>query len=297
MVMPVEAMSGAARAGLLASFGSREELLRDLAEATADNAQSKVLAIFAFEGFRDLVNRMGRPQSQAVLAELSVRLEQTVGSAGACYWPREDEFAVLCDANTTDIPTLLHLSVDALNERSKRVGVTAAFGMVTVPDEALEPIAALKVADAQLAAAQPGREPRALRRHLRQVVDDEAAPGPEESAPEPRRADPTDPASGAVRTWRIDQLLDIARTLTALSDAARIDNSQTSGLQGQPRDAARIPLLLKELGLRLIALDTLGGPPLPEADALAQDAGLRMANIGGRVLAALDEIGTALATA
>ena len=172
----MEALSGAARPDALASFGSREELLRELAEATTGSARSRVLAIFALDGFHHLVNRVGRPQSQAVLTELSTRLEQTIGTAGTCYWPREDEFALLCDADLPDLTALLSRASAALNERSATVGVTAAFGMVTVPDEASEPIEALKVADAQLAAALPGREPRALRRRLRTVTDEDIAP-------------------------------------------------------------------------------------------------------------------------
>jgi hypothetical protein len=66
----------------------------------------------------------------------------------------------------------------------------------------------------------------------------------------------------ARRVRRIDQLLDVASTLTRVADATRIDWADTSGLIGQPRDAARVPLLLEELELKHAGLLALGGPEL-----------------------------------
>jgi hypothetical protein len=104
-------------------------------------------------------------------------------------------------------------------------------------------------------------------------------------------------SADARRTRRIDQLLDVTGTLTMLADAARIDTRDTGTLQGRPRDGARIPLLLKELGIKLAALKALEGPEIAEAMKLIQETRPLAANISAKVLTALDEVGAALAAA
>ena len=98
------------------------------------------------------------------------------------------------------------------------------------------------------------------------------------------------------RMRRIEQLLDIANTLTALADAARIDWGDASRLIGQPRDPARIPVLLKELELKLTALVALGGPEIAQLNELIGMADSHM-SIEGAVFPAMDEIRSALAAA
>jgi GGDEF domain-containing protein len=297
-----ELLHGTASDSRPVQLGTRESLLVDLTEAVRHEARTSVLVIFGLAGFRGLVEHRGRPEGQALLAELSARLEHALGRAGACYRPREDEFALLCDASHPDLDSLLDRAVAALCDGGSPVSVTAAFGRVVVPAEASDPIAALRLADTRLAAAQPGREPREQRRHLRPVAPGDLPPGPEgEVAPigplAAMHAEMLEASACALRKWRIDRLLDIADTLTVLADAARIDDRQTGALQGMPRDPARIPLLAKELGLKLTALRVLGGPDVPAAKVLAEETHPRGVNTGVRVLAALDEIGEALAAA
>jgi hypothetical protein len=111
------------------------------------------------------------------------------------------------------------------------------------------------------------------------------------------QAEMVEASAASQRRWQVDHLLDLARTLTELADASRIDDSQSGGLVGQPRDAPRIPLLLKELGLKLAALRALGGPDLPGVSDLVQDADPRSGNSCAEVIAALEEIGSLLAAA
>jgi hypothetical protein len=66
----------------------------------------------------------------------------------------------------------------------------------------------------------------------------------------------------ARRARRIDQLLDVASALTLIADAVRVDWADTTGLIGQPRDAARVTLLVQELDLKQAGLVALGGPEL-----------------------------------
>jgi GGDEF domain-containing protein len=305
MVVAVENVVELVPSDRLTRFGSRERLLVDLGEAMRPEGTPKVLALFALTGFRECVASLGRPGSQALLGRLSSRLEQVVGPTGNCYWPREDEFALLCDAGTPALDSLLERAATALSERGAAVAISAACGAVTVPGEAADPLSALQLADARLNDAQPGREPRgrrqtfaAVQRHESDASD--AAPGGVDPSAEPLKAlqaEVIEASASRMRIWRVDQLLDLARTLTELADAARIDDGQTGGLQGQPRDAPRIPLLLKELGLKLAALRALGGPEIPGLCSLVEDASPRAGNTSAKVIAALDEIGTVLAVA
>ena len=100
----------------------------------------------------------------------------------------------------------------------------------------------------------------------------------------------------ARRERRIDQLLDVASTLTLVADAARVDWADTSGLIGQPRDVARVPFLLQELDLKHAGLVALGGP---EIAAVKRVIGLANspASIDAAVNDAIAEIKSTLAAA
>ena len=305
MVVAVENVVELVPADRLSRFGSRERLLVDLGEAMRPDGAPQVLALFALTGFHECVARLGRPGSQALLGRLSSRLEQVVGPTGRCYWPREDEFALLCDAATPALESLLERAAAALSERSAAVAVTATCGAVAVPAEAADPLSALQLADARLSDAQPGREARGRRQTFADVrrhepdppTDSRTADDPSAEPLKALQAEMIEASASRMRMWQVDQLLDLARTLTELADAARIDDGQTGGLQGQPRDAPRIPLLLKELGLKLAALRALGGPEIPGLSSLVGDANPRAGNTSAKVIAALDEIGTVLAAA
>jgi GGDEF domain-containing protein len=281
--------SGRPKGDSLAAFGSREELLCDLATAVDPAAPPRVLAIFGLGGFHAVVASLGRPEGQALLESLAERLVRESGAAGRCYWPREDEFALLCEAGAEVPAQLLAEAAAALQERRGHVEVTAGVGIVQLPEEACDALSALRLADERLGAAVPAREPRSRRRHLRPVPDADGADSP--------AAEDADAGAGALRRWHVDQLLDLARTLTLLADAARVDYSGGDGLQGQPREPARIPLLAREVALKLTALRTLGGPEIPEAAGLATEAGRRPGSVAAQVPAALDAIDAALSRA
>jgi hypothetical protein len=100
----------------------------------------------------------------------------------------------------------------------------------------------------------------------------------------------------ARRVRRVDQLLDLAGTLTQIADAARIEWGDTGKLMGQPRDPGRIPLLLQELELKLTGLQALGEPELAATKRLTGMAN-SPASIDTAVLDAIDEIKATLAAA
>ena len=139
---------------------------------------------------------------------------------------------------------------------------------------------------------QPGRQPRDRRRYLRPGLH--AAPAEASPSASPARGPPGRARRGdcdrAARIQRVDRLLDVAETLTKLADAARIDDAGPGRLQGQASGADKIPLLLKELALKLAALKALDGSEISEAATLL--AAPAAATMRTKVLSALDEIGT-----
>ena len=297
-----EAVSEAPRAAGPRSCKSREQLLADLAEAAKPDLLPKALAVFALDGFSEFVERLGRVEGEAVLAELANRLERAVSSAGSCYRPREDEFALLCDAGGPSLEPLFDRAIAALREPGRPVPLSAAFGSVLVPDEATDPIAALRLADERLSAAQPGRRPRERRQQVRPGSErvDSGATAPAGASAEPLQAihgELVKASTSALRIRRVDQLLDIAATLTMLADAVRVDEAEPGRLQGQPRAPARMLLLLKELDVKLAALEALEGPVIEQALKLVQEPAPLASNMSAKVLTALDEIAAALTAA
>lgn len=82
-----------------------------------------------------------------------------------------------------------------------------------------------------------------------------------------------------------------------LADAVRVDDGETGRLQGQPRAPARMLLLLKELDVKLAALEALEGPVIEQTVKLVQEPTPLASSLSAKVLSALDEIAAALAAA
>lgn len=270
------------------SLGSREQLLADLQEAMGPGMLRMALVIFGLAGFESYVDRVGWIEGEALLDALAARIDAAVAESASCYRARRDEFALLFDPERTPLTPLLQRVTAALDEPGGPIPVGAAYGIVVVPDEATRPLAALQLADERLAAVQPGRQPRERRRYLRPGSRDDGAGAASSVVLEAELA-------SAARIRRVERLLDIAETLTKLADAARIDDAGPGRLQGHAAGADRIPLLLKELALKLAALKSLDGTVIEEAGELL--ASPVASSMRTKVLSALDEIGETLAAA
>ena len=283
-------------AELSSGLGSRDQLLSALEEATRDG-RSKMLAVFALDGFRNFEEQCGRREAEALLSRLAERLEQDVNHGASWYRPRHGEFALIHDAADPDLDAILRRAAAALREPELAVPIAAAYGSALVPDEAAEPIDALRLADTRLSAAQPDRPRRDRRAQARPGDRREPAPAPPAGDPLAAiHSELIEASASASRMRRVEQLLDIGRTLTSLADAGRIEDGGIGTLAGKPRDAARIPILMKELGLKLAALSALDGPEVSETAKLLAAPGAP-SSLTARVHDALDEIATALAAA
>jgi GGDEF domain-containing protein len=267
----------------LVRIGSREQLLADIARAVQPGVSPQALVLLALDGFREFHDRVGPLESRTLLAELAERLEEAVASAGSCYRARDDEFAVLCDAECAALEPLVDQAAATLREPGLRVSVGVVWGSVVLPDEASDPVGALRLADQRLAANRPMRRA---------------------GQPPTLSLDPDDPlvaihgeiaeaSAAALKMKQVDQLLDVATTLAQLAEAVRVDDHSEGRLRG-PREPARIPILLKELGLKLAALQAFGGPELDQAIKLAAEPNAPFSSMPPKVLAALDQIGFVL---
>jgi len=241
--------------------------------------------LLALDGFRDYVDRVGPLESRSVLADLAGRLDEVVSPAGTCYRAREDEFAVLCDASSGTLEPLVDNAAATLREPGIEIAVAVTWGSVVLPEEASDPVGALRLADQRLTANRPMRR----------------AGSPSAPVGDPLIAihgELVEASVAAVRMRQVDLLLEIATTLSHLAEAVRVDDTggESGRLRGGPREPARIPILIRELGLRLSALTAVGGPQLQEVAQLVASPNQHYSALPAKVLAALDQIGLILSS-
>jgi GGDEF domain-containing protein len=271
--------------GALVHLGTREDLLADIGQAVQPGVAPRALVLLALDGFRDYAERVGPLESRTLVSHLATRLDEAVRPVGSCYRAREDEFAVLCAADGATLEPLVDHAAATMRDPALRVSVVVAWSSVVLPDEASDPVGALRLADQRLAANRPVRRAG-------------SPPGPPVDDPLAAiHGELVEASATAVRMRQVDTLLDIADTLTSLADAARTENSADSGrLRGGPRDPARIPILTRELSLKLAALAAFGGPDIEAAAELVALPSAQFTAIPARVLAALDQIGMILSS-
>jgi GGDEF domain-containing protein len=151
----------------LTGFGTRTKLLRDLAVAVKPASPPTLLVVFALDGLDEYTELLGRLESQTLIVRLASRLAGALEPAGYCYRPRGPEFAALVHTPIATVKPYLDAAVLALRERSGRVPVMATFGAAMLPDEASDPLEALRIADERLSSNAPRRKPRNRRRSER----------------------------------------------------------------------------------------------------------------------------------
>jgi GGDEF domain-containing protein len=269
--------------GALVRLGTREDLLADIDQAVQPGVAPRALVLLALDGFREYAERVGPLESRTLVSHLATRLDEAVRPVGSCYRAREDEFAVLCAADGATLEPLVDHAAATMRDPALRVSVAVAWSSVVLPEEASDPVGALRLADQRLAANRPVRR---------------AGSPPGSPLDDPLAAihgELVEASATAVRMRQVDRLLDIAETLTGLAEAARAEDTVDSGrLRGGPRDPARIPILTRELSLKLAALAAFGGPDIEAAAELVALPSSQFTMIPGRVLAALDQIGMIL---
>ena len=144
----------------LTGFGTRNGLLADLAATVEVDRGPTLLVVFGLDGFDEYVALFGSLAGRTLLVKLGARLADALGAGASCYRPRQDEFAALVPTTIGAVTEILDRAVAALRERAVSVAVSAAWGAAMLPEEADDPLGALKLADERLASNAPRRRRR-----------------------------------------------------------------------------------------------------------------------------------------
>ncbi len=136
----------------LTGLGNRRRLMEDLQLACllAKPDRPWRLAMYDLNGFKRYNDTFGHPAGDALLARLSDNLSTSVAGHGTAYRMGGDEFCVLFGDSAAHEQELEQASVAALSERGDGYAIGAAHGSVSIPDEASEPSAVLRLADRRL---------------------------------------------------------------------------------------------------------------------------------------------------
>jgi two-component system, cell cycle response regulator len=134
----------------LTGLANRRRLMEDL-KAACRSAQPKEpwrLVMYDLNGFKRYNDTYGHPAGDELLARLSERLDATVSAGGGtAYRMGGDEFCVLFGGARACELELEQASVRALSEDGPGYAIGASHGSVTIPIEAGDPSAALRLAD------------------------------------------------------------------------------------------------------------------------------------------------------
>ena len=158
-------------------FGDRRKLISDLDDALKHGSPPSVLAVFYLVGFDDYQRVFGQRASDALAARLAkpfanvvylARSAQPFGgdtqSVALCYRARQNEFCALINMPFENVINVLDDAARALTD--ERVGAPLC-GALLLPDEVVDPVEALTLADQSIWSLVEGRGPRERRQTTR----------------------------------------------------------------------------------------------------------------------------------
>jgi two-component system, cell cycle response regulator len=136
----------------LTGLSNRRQLMEDLQLAcrTARPGEPWRLVMYDLNGFKRYNDTYGHPAGDELLTRLSGKLSATVAPHGTAYRMGGDEFCVLLGSSAAGEQALEQASVAALSEHGPGFAIGAAHGEVSIPVEANEPTAVLRLADQRL---------------------------------------------------------------------------------------------------------------------------------------------------
>jgi diguanylate cyclase (GGDEF)-like protein/PAS domain S-box-containing protein len=136
----------------LTGLGNRRSLLADLdlrlLEATA--ARPLMLLLFDLDGFKTYNDAFGHPAGDSLLLRLARRLDVVLEGRATAYRVGGDEFCVLSLTETDDRELIPVLAASALVEHGEGFTITASYGAVRLPEEAVTATEALREADRRM---------------------------------------------------------------------------------------------------------------------------------------------------
>jgi len=151
----------------LTGLGNRRKLMDDLDDALGEDRVATLL-FFDLNGFKAYNDAFGHSAGDALLRRLASALARGIAGDGDAYRLGGDEFCVLVGRALTADDPLLARADAALSEHGDGFAVSAARGLVLLPDEAATAGAALQLADERMYADKGG--PTSGRAQVRDVL-------------------------------------------------------------------------------------------------------------------------------
>jgi PAS domain S-box-containing protein/diguanylate cyclase (GGDEF)-like protein len=136
----------------LTGLPNRRKLIADLESAVSRATKERpvMLLLFDLDGFKAYNDTFGHPAGDTLLARLGHRLAAAVGTRGTAYRMGGDEFCVIAPAEPEGLESLVDRAARALTEQGVAFHVTASYGSVLLPTEAVSPSQALRAADQRM---------------------------------------------------------------------------------------------------------------------------------------------------
>jgi diguanylate cyclase (GGDEF)-like protein/putative nucleotidyltransferase with HDIG domain len=131
---------------------NRRSLKTDLAALLDDSSArgSHALSLLDLNGFKGYNDTYGHSAGDALLVRLGAALAEEVHGHGTAYRMGGDEFCVLAPCLPEQAEAFSARCASALATRGQGFSITAAHGVVTIPDEQADAVAALTLADARM---------------------------------------------------------------------------------------------------------------------------------------------------
>jgi two-component system, cell cycle response regulator len=136
----------------LTGLGNRRKLKDDLSNIINEISEQNpfALVILDLNGFKTYNDSFGHAAGDMLLARLGASLAAAADGSGTAYRLGGDEFCVLAACGGQEGQRLSSTYARALAARGEGFSITAAHGVVMLPDEARDPSNALALADARM---------------------------------------------------------------------------------------------------------------------------------------------------
>jgi len=151
-----------ARTDALTGIGNRRKLMLDLGDKLEARTPC-VLLLLDLDGFKGYNDSFGHPAGDALLSRLAKKLAAAAEGVGEVYRIGGDEFCALGMVDRSRTLSFATLAAEALQEQGEGFKITAAYGSVTLPDEASDVAEALRLVDGRMYDEKDGRRASAGR--------------------------------------------------------------------------------------------------------------------------------------
>jgi two-component system cell cycle response regulator len=141
-----------ARSDALTGLPNRRALNSDLDRVDEDVGldQRAVVAVFDLDGFKHYNDTFGHHAGDALLTRLGAKLRESIAGHGQAYRMGGDEFCTVFQGGEVDFEDAVQRAAAALSEVGDGFVISNSYGVVHMPDEALDAEAALQLADQRM---------------------------------------------------------------------------------------------------------------------------------------------------